>query len=332
LSLTYFLAPAFFFFCILWGAGVSAQNFKIYLKTSPVPERLRPFSEPATLSFLATTVDGKPLANGWLNLRLEAPRPVFFSTDYPLAEGSVLTELRLPLQAGKAEWKYNFPIRGNYHLYVEVLAPEGTESSKMFTIEVGEHRSKWLTLAAFMVGLFGFGVLAGRIFTPAVSKGTGALPEILFTSVFLALSSSTVPAQAGAAKPTAELEIDSPSAGKLARIRWIVDVDGENGGRRALLSLAITHIEKKMIVFAIDRIPVEGEFSMNFHFVDGAEHRVSARAQLSGGRSIRSEQVVSVAGVEPPVSAMLPAMGLFLAVIALGLGVGRWSRCRTTPS
>jgi hypothetical protein len=332
LSLTYFLAPAFFFFCILWGAGVSAQTFKIYLKTSPVPERLRPFSEPATLSLLATAVDGKPLVNGWLNLRLEAPRPIFFSTDYPLAEGRALTEMRLPLQAGKAEWKYNFPIRGNYRLFVEVLAPDGTKSSKMFAIEVGEHRSKWLSLAAFMVGLFGVGVLAGRIFTHTVSKGTGALSAIFFASTWFALLSSTALAQTGVAKPIAQLEIDPPSAGKLAQIRWIVDVDGENGGRRALLSLAITHIEKKMTVFAVDRIPVEGEFSMNFHFVDGAEHRVSARAELPGGRSIRSEQIVSVSAVEPPVSAMLPAMGLFLAAILFGLGVGRWSRCHAASS
>ena len=94
----------------------------------------------------------------------------------------MLTEVRLPLQAGKAEWKYNFPIRGNYRLFVEVLAPDGTQSSKMFTIEVGEHRSKWLTLAAFLVGLFGVGVLAGRIFTHTVSKGTGALSAIFFAS------------------------------------------------------------------------------------------------------------------------------------------------------
>jgi hypothetical protein len=331
LSLKYILAPAFFFLCIFCGAEVSAQDIKIYLKTSPVPERLRPFSEPATLSLLATAVDGKPLAGGWLNLRLEAPRPIFFSTDYPLAEGSALTEMRLPLQAGKAEWKYNFPIRGKYHLSVEVLAPDGTQSSKMFTIEVGEHRSKWLTLAAFMLGLFGVGVLAGRIFTRRVSKAAAALAASFSASLFFAGSSSTEFAQAGAAKPIARLEIDPPSAGKLARIRWVVDADGENAGR-ALLSLAITHIEKKMTVFAVDRIPVEGEFSMNFHFVDGAEHRVSARAQLPGGRSIRSEQVVSVSGVEPPVSAMLPALGLFLAMITLGLGVGRWSRCHATPS
>ena len=130
----------------------------------------------------------------------------------------------------------------------------------------------------------------------------------------------------------AHLEIDSPSAGQLARIRWVLDPDGGNARGGALLSLTITHIEKKMVVFAVDRIPVQEEFLVNFHFVDGAEHRVSARAELPGGRTIRSQQVVSVSGVEPPASAMLPAMGLFLAVIALGLGVGRWSRCRAIPS
>jgi hypothetical protein len=331
LPLKYSLAPAFFILCIFVGAGVSAQDTDIYLKTSPVPDRLRPFSEPATLSLLATAVDGKPLPSGWLNLRLEAPRPIFFSTDFPLAEGSALAEMRLPLQAGKAEWKYNFPIRGEYRLFVEVLAPDGTQSSKMFAIEVREHRSKWLTLAAFILGLLGAGVLAGRIFTHPMMKGAGALATIFSASLFFAGSLSTAFARAGAAKPIARLEIDPLSAGKLARIRWFLEGDGENAGRGTLLSLAITHIEKKMTVFAVDRIPVEEEFSMNFHFVDAAEHRVSARAELPGGRSIRSEQVLSVSGVEPSVSAMLPAMGLFLAVIALGLGVGRWSRCRAAP-
>jgi hypothetical protein len=330
LSLNHFLAPGFFILSILFGAPVSAQN--IYFKTSPLPERLRPFSEPATLSLLATAADGKPLASGWLNVRLEAPRPIFFSTDFPLAEGSILTEMRLPLRAGKAEWRYNFPIRGEYRLFVEVLAPDGSQSTKMFAIEVREHRSKWLTLAAFMLGLLGVGVLAGRIFTRPVSKGAGALAAIFSASLFLALSSSTAFAQAGAVKPIARLEIDSPAAGKLARIRWVLDADGGNAGRGALLSLAITHIEKKMTVFTVDKIPVEGKFSMNFHFVDGAEHRVTAHAQLAGGRSARSEQVVSVSAVEPPISAMLPAMGLFLAVIGLGLGVGRWSRCQATRS
>jgi len=332
LPLKYFLTPAFFILCILVGARVSAQDTNIYLKTSPVPERLRPFSDPVTLSLLVTAADGKPVASGWLNVRLEAPRPIFFSTDFPLAEGSILAEMRLPLRGGKAEWRYNFPIRGDYRLFVEVLAPDGSQSRKMFAIEVREHRSKWLILAAFMLGLLGVGVLAGRIFTRPASKGAGALAALLSASLFFALSSSTAFAQAGAAKPIARLEIDSPAAGKLARIRWVLDADGGNAVPGALLSLAITHIEKKMIVFAVDKIPVEGEFSMNFHFVDGAEHRISARAELPGGKAMRSEQVVSVSTVEPPASAMLPALGLFLTMIALGLAVGRWSRCHATPS
>ena len=332
MSLKSFLVPAFFILCILFGASVSAQDIKIYLKTSPISEALRPFSEPATLSLLATVVDGKPLADGWLNLRLEAPRPNFFSTDFPLAEGSALAEMRLPLRAGKAEWKYNFPVRGEYRLFVEVLAPDGTQSSKIFAIDVREHRSKWLILAVFMLGLLGVGVLAGRIFTPVVSKGARVLAAIFYAGVFFTVSSSTAFAQAEEAKPMARLEIDSPSAGQLARIRWVLDANGGNARGGALLSLTITQIEKKMVVFAVDSIPVQEEFLVNFHFVDGAEHRVSARAELPGGRTIRSQQVVSVSGVEPPASAMLPAMGLFLAVIALGLGVGRWSRCRAIPS
>jgi hypothetical protein len=40
---------------------------------------------------------------------------------------------------------------------------------------------------------------------------------------------------------------------------------------------------------------------------------------------VRTEQIVSVTAVEPPATAMLPALALFLAVIAAGIAAGRWS-------
>ena len=61
---------------------------------------------------------------------------------------------------------------------------------------------------------------------------------------------------------------------------------------------------------------------MDFQFADGAEYRIAAIAYVTGGQMIRTEQNVSVAGVEPPARAMIPAIGFFLAVIALGLAVG----------
>jgi hypothetical protein len=101
--------------------------------------------------------------------------------------------------------------------------------------------------------------------------------------------------------------------------------------RAVLLTLTIAHLEKAKTVFSVERLPVEGEFAMSFQFTDGAEYRVTAIAYVTGGQMIRTEQNISVIGVEPPARAMIPAIGFFLVVIALGLAVGRWSR-RAAPS
>lgn len=332
MSLNYLLASRFLICCLFFGAPVSAEDIDIYFKTSPLAERLRPFSQTATLSLLATAAGGKPLANGWFDVRIQAPRSVFFSTDFPLAEGSALAEMRLPLKTGKAEWKYNFPIRGVYRLTVDVLAPDGSRSSKTFDLEIREHRSKWLALVGFTFGLFAAGFIAGRIFTHTSRPGSSAAQLLLIIIAFLAVGTAAIAQQRGTHKLGARLEIDSPTVGKLARVRWILDANEENASRNAILSLAITHIEKGMTVFAVDRIPVEGEYSINFHFIDGAEHRVTAYAEMPGGKSARTVQVVSVSAVEPPVTAMVPTMVLFLAMLAAGLGFGRWSRVNATPS
>src|SRR5262249_58172654 len=99
---------------------------------------------------------------------------------------------------------------------------------------------------------------------------------------------------------------------------------GANGV--VLLSITIAQLEKGKTIFAVERLPVEGEFAMDFQFTDGAEYRITANAYVTGGQMVRTEQNVSVTGVEPPARAVIPAMGFFLAVIALGLVVGRWSR------
>jgi hypothetical protein len=97
-------------------------------------------------------------------------------------------------------------------------------------------------------------------------------------------------------------------------------------GRSVLLTLTIYHLEKRKQVFAVERIPVPGEFSVNFQFTDGAEYRVSAIAQIAGRQMVRTEQNISVTGMEPPLGTVFPAIGLFLAFVVLGLAVGRWSR------
>ena len=112
-----------------------------------------------------TGADGKPIEQGTVDIRLDAPKlGWFFSTDFPLVEGTRLSEMRLRLRQGRAVWKTLLPIRGEYHLMVNVVTLDGKKASKVFAFKVRENESKWLLLAVFSFGLFLLGFFAGRIF------------------------------------------------------------------------------------------------------------------------------------------------------------------------
>ena len=317
----------------LLNSSLWAEDISIYLKASPRLELLHPYSDPATLTLLVTGSDGKPVAQGRVAIRLEAPEPGrLFSTDFPLVEGSLLLDMRLPLRQGRAEWKYLFPIRGQYRLTVEFTALDGQQATKTFTLAIREDKQKWVFLTIFSLALFAVGVMAGRIFTSRsvpTRKTTAGLVVLLASSM---ASIETVRAQ-GTERggQFGWLEIDPATVGKLSKVRWRLSGEADASSHSVLLTLTITHLEKGKMVFSVERLPVESEFAMDFQFTDGADYRVSAIAYATGGRMLRTEQNIAVTGVEPPAPAMIPAIGFFLAVIALGLVVGRWSRRAPPP-
>ena len=322
------LVALYFFSPPLW-----AEDINIYLKASPRLELLHPYSDPATLTLLVTGVDGKPVAQGRAAILLEAPEPgQFFSTDYPLVEGSGLLEMDLPLRQGRAEWKYLFPIRGQYRLTVEFIAPDGRKVNKTFPLAIRENKQKWFFLGIFTMGLFVLGVFAGRIFTGALShaKRRGAVCLLVSMSC-VAVPVEVAAQELGQQKYFGWLEVEPATVGKLSKVRWRLAGEANAESRGVSLTLTIAHLEKSKTVFAVERLPVEKEFTLNFQFTDGAEYRVTAIAYVTGAQVLRTEQNISVTGVEPPGRAMIPAIGFFLGVIALGLGVGRWSR-RAAPS
>jgi hypothetical protein len=240
--------------------------------------------------------------------------------------------MTVPVRQGRAEWRYLFPIRGQYRLSVEFAAPDGRKINKTFPLIIRENRLKWFFLGIFTLVLFASGVLAGRVFTRGMSNAKGRAAACLLASVSCVASSIVVAAQGlEPRKIFGWLDIDPPTVGKPSKVRWRLAGEETAANRAVLLTLAIVHLEKGKTVFSVERLPVEGEFAMDFQFTDGAEYRITASAYVTGGQMVRTEQSVSVTGVEPPVQAMIPAMGFFLAVIALGLGVGRWSR-RAAPS
>jgi hypothetical protein len=318
------LAIWFLLFSIIASSApaLGADGLNVYFKTSPRFERLRPFADPIDLSVLVTGADGKPVREGKVFVRLDAPaRGRFLSTDYPMVEGTLVSEMRLPLRQGKAGWKYLFPIRGEYRLRVDVTTENGEKASKTFRFTVRENRQKWLALGVFSIALFFFGFIAGRIFTKIPS--VALLVTVMLVGVPTGYAHE--PGQSSARTPG--LEIEPATVGKASLVRWSRP-DGA-GNPNTFLTLSVTHLEKQKIVFAVEKLAVGGEWSMKFHFPDGAEYRVVAISNAPGEAPVRSERVIAVTGVEPPLAAMVPALCYFLALIAIGLFVGRWSKTRT---
>jgi hypothetical protein len=304
----------------LSGFALAADPLNIYFKTSPVIENVRPFADPVNLSVLVTGADGRPVERGAVELRLDAPRAGrWYSTDIPLVEGTRLLEVRLPLRQGRANWKYLMPIRGQYRLFVDAVSEDERKSSQVFEFTVSENRYKWFALSGFSLVLALFGFAAGRVFTSA--KSASAL--LLVICLCLA-GRALAAADAERQSSTAQLDIAAATVGKPSRVHW--RLDGAAAKSPAALTLSITHLEKEKIVFAVERLAVPGEFALNFHFPDGAEYRVTAVAEIQGRAPINVEKIISVTGVEPPKRAMIPALSYFLALIALGLMAGRWSK------
>ncbi len=320
------LLPSFvsFFLLASFSAALGAGDLNVYFKTTPGVELLRPFHDPADLALLVTGADGRPVGQGSVEIRLDAPKPEsIFSTDFPRVEGTRLSEMRLPLRQGKANWKLLLPIRGEYRLSVDVSMSDGRKASKTFNFTIREHKKKWLILGGFSFGLFLLGFLAGRIFT-------GSKTAIVALGV-LALLSASAPntrAQEGKVEGKAILQVEPATVGKLTLVRWSRGNEPSSVPLTALLTLTIEHLEKEKLAFAIDRVPVAREFTVRFHFTDGARYRVRTLVQIPGEAPLRNEQVVDVTGVEPEARSIAPALALFVGLIALGLGAGRWSKRR----
>lgn len=299
-------------------ATSQAAPNNIEVTTRPALSSVRPLKDPVEITLrLANRGSGIP-PDTVFHVRLLAPLPqAFWSTDFPLIEGTELFNVSVPAPKGEAALHYIFPIRGSYRL--EVAAGRGGAKSTV-SLEIQENRVKLAVLAAFLVGLFLLGFVAGRVFTGR--GGTVAM----FLLVFLA----PVPyrlAQGGGVpdRRGGKIAVSAARVGTPSRIRWTF------AGRAEApieLAIGITQVEKGKEVFRLEKVNPRGPFEFRFQFVDASPHRVRAVATIGGNPPMVAEQIVNVSAPDPPRWQLARVLLYFLSVVAVGLILGRMSRRR----
>jgi len=326
--------PLLLFFLVLSPiitTHTEARAKTIDLQIQPGLDKIRPVSKPARLTLTLRDGAGKAIDRTRFQIRLYAPpRGLFFSTDFPQVEGTPLIEIESPAFQGKVEWEYVFPIRGVYRLEVSAVDGVGDRVKQVFPLRIRESRTKLVYLGTFLVGLFLFALMVGRLFTLR-GRETHIAVGLLWLagsvlSIFPAMAQELTTKVPGDKEFLVRLEVSPPTVGQLSEIRWRLSEKETGMPYPTHLTLAITQLEKGKRIFFLKQIPTDGNLAFKFHFVDGSPHRVSSIAELKGRNPIRVEKVVAVTGIEPPKAVSLRALVLFLGVLVLGLITGRMSR------
>ncbi len=79
------------------------------------------YNAPVQLKFQARDAAGAPLQNARFHVQVLTPPPTpWFTTDFPIVEGTKLLDIEANAPTGEFQMQQVFPIRGNYQLQVQV--------------------------------------------------------------------------------------------------------------------------------------------------------------------------------------------------------------------
>ncbi|MCL1469977.1 hypothetical protein [Argonema antarcticum] len=304
----------------LSGAGIAqSPQPTVKLTTEPPVGQLLPFEAEATtpqlpvrLTLQALNAAGKPLKAAKIHLTiLTPPKNPWFSTDFPIVEGTKLLDIETIAPSGKVQVEQILPIRGKYQLLVNVtpiVANQFKPIQQTLTLSVPENPVKWrnfgiLVTILLLVGLGGGWIIGGK---QKIQPGeiapervrlllSGATVIAIVTLLFVNISAELAESQPHEhhshedSHPTENAAITDSSGIKL-------ELTGDNNATVGqLANFKVQAIDTKTnkpasnLTFKIKTIPLEdnwvafaytgttdakGKFEWNHQFFDGAPHQV----------------------------------------------------------
>ncbi|MBN8560152.1 MAG: hypothetical protein J0L70_06485 [Leptolyngbya sp. UWPOB_LEPTO1] len=300
----------------------------IRLTTDPPLNQLVPFEAeaevndpPARLTLEAVDATGQPLPNAKIRVQiLTPPKNFWFTTDFPIVEGTKLLDIDAIAPQGKLQLQQTFPIRGTYQLLVDVTPQSAnafTPLKQTLTLSIPENWIKYRNFAILAAVLLAVGLLGGWIIGGQQSIQPGeiapqrvrlllsgvviiAIAALLYVNVSaeMAQSEMSMPmshrtesapeSDAPAVKQVQGLEMrlsgdKSAIVGQPARLQVnVIDAQTKQPVSEVQLKVTTSQLENNWIAFTYEGLSdATGQLSWQQQFFDGAPHKIDVEASPS---------------------------------------------------
>lgn len=291
------------------------------LTTEPPVSQILPFEAEATrlqspVQLTLQTVDalGKPLENANIHLTiLTPPKNPWFTTDFPIVEGTNLLEIEAQASRGKLQFQQMLPIRGTYKLLVNVtpnVANAFTPFQQTLTLAVAENWVKYRNFGILAVILLGVGLGGGWIiggrqpikpgeFAPRRVRLLLSGATVVAIAALLGVNITAEIAQSGMSMPMSHMTKHEPQAnnsgvvqsqglelqvsgdvsatvGKPTNLQVkVTDTQTNQPATDVILNIKTTQLEHEWVAFAYQGVPdAVGQLTWQQQFFDGAPHKV----------------------------------------------------------
>lgn len=344
-------------------AGAIQIN-SIQLETQPPLSQVVPAHDLVKLQLKALDANQRPLRNAqWQLTLLAPPQTPWFSSDFPIVEGTTLLDTQAIPTGDAVELSTVLPIRGNYQLQVTVQSETIAKPlTQTFVLHVPENPIKYRNTAILAAILLAVGFGGGWIIAAQPqTRSTEIAPQ----SVRLLLSGATIAAivsllvvnisaeqtthhEAHSAAESSESIVEQADRSGNWKLEYVGDSEASVGSPAKLAARVIdttTNQPVRNAVFQIEAIALEhGEPVLSYQgkpdqqglltweqqFFDGAPHDIQIQATVNPNLSpLTLSQTLDVEGISPPLLVRFITLGYMTAIVALGMALGfgfhRWN-------
>ncbi len=339
----------------------------VRLTTEPPISQILPFEAesttplpPVSLKLQALDAAGIPLENARISLTiLTPPKNPWFTTDFPIVEGTKLLEIEAIAPKGELQIQQMLPIRGNYQLLANVTPIAQNAFSPIqqtLTLSLPENAVKYRNFAILaaillIVGLGGGLVIGGKQQIQAGEIAPQKVRLLLSGGIIIAIATllyvnvSAEIAQSKMSMPMSHMMMESKptektspiaqsqglevrlsgdvnaTVGKTANLQvQVTDTKTNQPVTDVLLNIKVTPAEDEWIAFAYKGAPdAAGKLLWQEQFFDGAPHKVEVEVSPQPNAARQFPPIQVSQTIE--VEGVAPPFSVRLTVLAYLTGI-----------